>query len=83
MGMCHICKTQYLYPKLCEKCGHSKIAPYGMAIQQVAERVEREYQLQPIIIESETVNSPGKVKKIIETLNQPTDSPQTKGKIVI
>lgn len=68
MGMCHICKMQYLCPEICEECGTSKIAPYGMGTQQVAEWIEQEYHVKPLIIESETVNSPGKVKRMLEQI---------------
>lgn len=59
---------QYLYPEICEECGTSKIAPYGMGTQQVAEWIEQEYHVKPLIIESETVNSPGKVKRMLEQI---------------
>lgn len=80
LGICHLCKTQYLYPQHCEQCGSRNIAPYGMAIQQVAEWITKHYQISPIIIESETVNSPNKIKSLLATLK---DAEQGKGQVLL
>jgi len=41
---------------------------YGLGSQQVAKRVEDTYRITPLLIESETVNSPTKIKKIASSL---------------
>lgn len=61
--LCHICKTQYDIPKTCPQCSSDQITPYGMGVQQVAERVQEEYKIIPTIIDSEKNNSPNKIQK--------------------
>jgi hypothetical protein len=39
-----------------------------MGTQKVAEYLENEFHIHPMIIESETVNSPNKIAKILEGL---------------
>jgi len=41
---------------------------YGLGSQQVAKRVEDTYRITPLLIESEKVNSPSKIKKIESAL---------------
>ncbi|MEI6672078.1 MAG: hypothetical protein WCL02_01635 [bacterium] len=40
-----------------------------MGTQKVAEYIKNEYQQDALIVESETVNSPNKIKKITESIN--------------
>lgn len=69
MGLCHICKTQYNFPQKCEKCGSKNIGIFWIGTQQVAERIQQEFWKSSLIIESETVNSPNKIKKLKEQMN--------------
>ena len=68
IGLCHICKTQYNIPTTCPKCHSSKIKEFGLWTQKVAEFLKNEYEKDALIIESETVNSPNKIKKITEEI---------------
>lgn len=61
--LCHICKSQYNIPKACPKCSSQNIRPYGLGIQQVADHIQKEYNIVPIVIDSDKVNSPNKIKK--------------------
>ena len=63
MGMCHICKKQYLYPKTCQQCGSHEIKEYGMGTQKLAELLKEQFGAESLIIESETVRSPKKIEK--------------------
>gem|GEM_PF-4780937 len=68
--MCHICKSHYDIPKSCPKCQSQNIRPYGLGIQQVADHIQKEYKITPIVIDSNKVNSPNKIKnthKIFES----------------
>ncbi len=62
-GLCHICKTHYDIPPKCPKCQSNSIRPYGLWIQQVADRIQQTYNIIPDIIDTQTVNSPNKIKK--------------------
>jgi len=64
--MCHICKKQYNLPKKCSNCWSEKIKWFGIWTQKVAEFIKSEFGLDSLIIESEKVNSPNKIKKIVE-----------------
>ncbi|MEI6774373.1 MAG: hypothetical protein WCL18_06400 [bacterium] len=41
-----------------------------MGTQKVAEYLQREYNQDALIVESETVNSPNKIKKITEQITE-------------
>ena len=62
--LCHICKSHYDIPKSCPKCASQNIRPYGLGIQQVADHIQKEYKIKPMVIDSDSVNSPNKIKKI-------------------
>ena len=79
IGLCHICKTQYTMPTTCPDCKSKKIKDFGIGTQKVAEFLQQEYHIDPVIIESETVNSPNKIAKIVEMLK----SKKSWGQIVI
>lgn len=64
IGLCHICKTQYIIPKTCESCNGEIIQEYGQGIQQVAERCEHTFNTRTTILETKTANSPKKIEKI-------------------
>jgi len=64
-GICHICKTQYPVPIKCPKCGLSNIKEFGLWTQKVAEFIKKSYAQDSLVIESETVNSPSKIKKLM------------------
>jgi len=66
--LCHICKSHYDIPKTCPKCQSQNIRPYGLGIQQVADHIQKEYKISPVIIDSNKVNSPNKIKKTHTTL---------------
>jgi len=67
-GLCHICKTQYQLPTSCKKCHKTNIKAYGMGIQQIAQRCKQEYNKDAYIIDSNTVNSPNKIKKVQDNI---------------
>lgn len=69
IGLCHICKAQYNVPVRCPSCASSKIKEFGMGTQKVAEYLENEFHIHPMIIESETVNSPNKIAKILSEIS--------------
>lgn len=83
LWLCHICKTQYLMPQICEKCWSKKIKPYWIWAQQVAEKLQQEFSIKPIIIESDTVNSTVKVKKLFSQLSDPADKKSWKSSIIV
>ncbi len=68
IGLCHICKTQYTVPTSCPNCHGKKIKEFWLGTQKVAEYIQKEFHKEALIIESETVNSPNKIKKITEQI---------------
>jgi len=70
IGLCHICKTQYDVPTTCPVCKSKKIKDFWLWTQKVAEYLKNEYHQDALIIESETVNSPNKIKKIQEQISE-------------
>ena len=69
IGLCHICKTQYNVPTSCPECHSKKIKEFGLWTQKVAEYIKNEFNTDALIIESETVNSPNKIARIVESLS--------------
>ena len=69
MWLCHICKMQYNFSKICEKCGEESVKTYWLWTQQVSEWIESEYKVGSLIIDSDHANSPTKIKKLLEDLN--------------
>ena len=72
--LCHICKTQYNVPTSCPHCRSEKIKDFGLWTQKVAEFLKKEFNIDPLIIESETVNSPNKIARLLDTLCHPEQS---------
>lgn len=68
--LCHICKTQYELPKTCPECKSDKIKDFWLGTQKVAEFLKKEFGKESIIIESEKVNSPNKIKKTINEIKE-------------
>ena len=64
MGLCHICKRQYLYPQTCSECGSQNIKEYGMGTQKLAQVLKDQFWAESLIIESETVRSQKKIEKL-------------------
>jgi len=64
--LCHICKKQYNLPSKCEKCWSANIKWFWIWTQKVAEYIKSNYWLESLVIESEKVNSPNKIKKTVE-----------------
>ncbi|MFZ2912261.1 MAG: hypothetical protein WAZ75_04205, partial [Candidatus Absconditicoccaceae bacterium] len=75
-GMCHICKSQYNFPNKCDGCGSTKIKDFGIGTQKLAEFIKNEFGIVSTIIESGTVNSSNKIKKIMDTILGIENSPQ-------
>ncbi len=71
IGLCHICKTQYEVPTACPICKSNKIKDFWLWTQKVAEYLKNEYHQDALIIESETVNSPNKIRRLVESLSSP------------
>lgn len=67
--ICHICKSQYNFPSKCWKCWSSKIKDFWIWTQKLAEIIKNEYWITSTIIESETANSPNKIKKILAQIS--------------
>lgn len=63
--LCHICKTQYNYPNKCEHCWSTEIIEFGIWTQQIAEIIQNEFNINPILIESEKANSINKINEIL------------------
>jgi len=68
-GVCHVCKTTYQYPTTCPVCQGTNLKPYGVGTQKLAEIIQKLTSISPLIIQSETANSPTKIKKIQEQLS--------------
>lgn len=68
IGLCHICKTQYNVPTSCPNCRSEKIKDFGLWTQKVAEFLKKEFTTDAIVIESETVNSPNKISRLQDAL---------------
>ena len=68
--ICHICKKQYNYPKVCERCWNEEIIEFGIGTQKLAEILKEQYWAESLIIESETVNSKNKIEKFENKLNE-------------
>ncbi len=68
IGLCHICKTQYNIPTSCPACHSKKIKEFGLWTQKVAEFLKNEFNKDSLIIESESVNSPNKIKRLQEEI---------------
>ena len=66
--LCHICKTQYNVPTSCPNCRSEKIKDFGLWTQKVAEFLKKEFKTDALVIESETVNSPNKIARLLDTL---------------
>jgi len=69
--ICHICKAQYNFPRKCWQCWSSKIKDFWIWTQKLAEYIQNEYWITSTIIESETANSPNKIKKALDTICHP------------
>ncbi|MBQ7075137.1 hypothetical protein IJM86_09170 [bacterium] len=74
IGLCHICKTQYAYPSQCPQCHADGVSFFGVGTQQLSEILEKQYHTSSLIIETETVNSPNKIKKIFDLVRQTSPS---------
>ena len=68
--LCHICKMQYNFSFICEKCWENTVKTYWLWTQQVAQRIENEYKVKSVIVDSDHANSPAKVKKLIEKIKE-------------
>lgn len=64
-GLCHICKHHYAIGDDCKQCGSLETAQYGLGSQQVAERVEQEFGIAPLVLENTSVNSIKKVSGLM------------------
>ncbi|MFA7717657.1 MAG: hypothetical protein WC875_02995 [Candidatus Absconditabacterales bacterium] len=73
IGLCHLCKTQYTVPTSCSQCGSTKVKEFGIGTQKVAEFLRNEFNVDSLIIESESVNSPNKIAKIIGQIGKKPD----------
>ena len=74
IGICHICKKQYLFPQQCEQCGSKEIREYGMGTQKLAQVLKEQFWAESLIIESETVRSPNKIQKLKDELHSLTQN---------
>ena len=70
MGLCHICKTQYQHYTTCPQCWSTKLQFYGIGIEQLAEIIAETYHEEPIIINTDTSNSPNKIKKNLTKIKE-------------
>lgn len=77
IGICHICKKQYPFPKTCEQCHNPKIKEYGMGTQKLAQVLKEQFGAESLIIQSETVNSPNKIKKLQQQLAEYQEKGET------
>ena len=68
--LCHICRTQYNFPQKCENCWSNEILEFGIWTQQIAEIIQNEFGINPIIIESEKANSTKKINEILNNAAQ-------------
>lgn len=68
MWLCHICKMQYNFPTVCEKCWENTVKIYWLWTQQIAQRIEEEYNTKTLIVDSDHANSPTKISKLIDQL---------------
>ena len=70
VGICHICKKQYLYPSKCEQCWSTQIIEFWIGTQKLAQILKEQYWAESLIVESETVNSINKIGKLQDKLSQ-------------
>jgi len=54
-----------------------------LGIQQVADHIEKEYNITPIVIDSDKVNSPNKIKKTLEQVQPGAKSQKPAAKIIL
>lgn len=64
IGLCHICKKQYNLPTTCPHCQSTQISLYGIGIQQLANKIQQQYNTIPLTIDAQQVNSPKKITQI-------------------
>lgn len=70
-GICHICKTLYPVPSTCEQCHQpNTIKLYWLTIQKTADFIKEQYHIEPLIIQSETVSSQAKIRKLLPVLTE-------------
>lgn len=66
--LCHICKTYYEY-SVCDFCGSYNIKHYWTWTQKIRNLIYENFGVDSLIIQSETVNSPNKIKKVYEKMS--------------
>ena len=67
--LCHLCKTHYNTFSSCPKCWWYNINQYWFWTQKIKEQINNLTWIKPLIIESKTVNSPNKIQKINNIIN--------------
>lgn len=69
--LCHICKTIYELPQYCPQCHKSdSLKLYGLTLQKTEQRIQQEFGINPIIIQSETVASSAKIQRLLPELEK-------------
>lgn len=64
--ICHICKKVYELPKNCPQCHQSDtLKLYGLTIEKTEQRIQQEFGIDPLIIQSEWVSSLPKIERIL------------------
>jgi len=69
-GLCHICKTNYNLFINCPNCWGSNLKFYGIWWEQIIDYIEQQFNITPVFIYSEKVNSIKKIEKIIENIKK-------------
>ncbi len=73
-GICHICKTQYEAKTLCSSCHTENVSLYGMGNQQLQNKLEAEFGVKSLLVESSVANSAKKISQLDHHLS--TQNPQ-------
>lgn len=68
--LCPICQHTYEVITQCPSCGHGKLDPYWVGIQQVAEYCKKQFTPNVIIIQSSNSNSHPKIQQLFFQLRQ-------------
>lgn len=70
IGLCHICKKQYAVSSACKSCGWQQVHPYGFGVQRISEYLQSEFNIKPLCIQSDTVNSTKKIEEILSRISE-------------
>jgi len=71
-GICHICKTHYTLPKICNECDSEQVSLYWIGNQQLMSLFEEEFSKPVTLVQANVANSVNKIKKLKTLLDDQT-----------